>query len=72
MKNFFKKFKKSCFWPIFPIFRAKSFFPENLPLSCTTSNRFLPPCQNLEKANDTITRIDRKMDRPYLQNSSGY
>ena len=58
MTKFFYKFKKPCFWPIFgpKVLGAKQFFPENLPLSHTTSYRFLAPCQNLEKTNDAIPR----------------
>ena len=46
---------------IFPILRAKKFFPA---LSCTTSHRFLATCQNLEKTNDAIPRKcqDRRTD----------
>ena len=54
MTKFSNKYKKPCFWPIFPIFGAKKIFLENLALSCTTSYGFLAPCQNLEKVNDTI------------------
>ena len=36
---------------------GKKFFLENPALSRTTSNRFLAPCQNLEKINDVIPRI---------------
>ena len=56
MTKFFNKFKKTYFWPTFPIFGAKKFFPENLALSSTTSYRFLAPCQNLEKTNNKIPR----------------
>ena len=35
----------------------KNFFPENLALSCTTSYRFLAPCQNLEKNTDFIADV---------------
>ena len=56
MTKFFSKFKKPCFWPIFPIFGAKFVFLENLAPSRTTSYGFLAPCQNLEKTNDTIPR----------------
>ena len=31
--EFFNKFKKPYFWPIFPIFRVTSIFPKNLPLT---------------------------------------
>ena len=41
-------------WSIFPVFGAKKFFPENPALPHKTSYRFLAPCQNLEKTNDTI------------------
>ena len=69
MTNFFNKFKKSCFWPIFGPFSnfggKKKFFLENLALSRTTSYGFLAPCQNLDKSNDTIPRkhSDRKRNR---------
>ena len=56
MTKFFNKFKKPCFWPIFPNFIAEIFFPENPALSCTTLYGFLAPCQNLEKINDKIPR----------------
>ena len=56
MTKFSNKFKKPCFWPIFPIFGAKKIFLENPALSRTTSYGFLAPCQNLEKVNDTIQR----------------
>ena len=45
------------FGPIFPILRAKKFFPKTPALSCTTSHGLLAPCQNLEKINDTIKRF---------------
>ena len=72
MTKFFNKFKKPCFWPIFGQFlqfTGKKIFPENLALSQVTSYRFLAPCQNLEKTNDTIPRKrpekpkDGRMDR---------
>ena len=58
---------KSLFCPIlgpFSNFRDKNIFPENLALSNKISYRFLAPCQNLEKTNDTIPRKcpDRKRD----------
>ena len=56
MTKFSNKFKKPCFWPIFPIFGAKKIFLENPALSRTTSYGFLAPYQNLEKVNDTIQR----------------
>ena len=64
MTKFSNKFKKPCFWPIFPIFGAKKIFLENPALSRTTSYGFLAPCQNLEKVNDTIQRKhpDRQME----------
>ena len=51
------------FWSIFPIFWQKK-FPENLALSRKTSYRFLATCQNLEKANYTISkkRLDRRKE----------
>ena len=60
MTKFSKKFKKPCFWPIFPIFGAKKTFQENPALSRTTSYE-----ENLEKVNDTIQRkrLDRLKDR---------
>ena len=53
------------FWPILPILGAKKIFLKNLTLSHTTSYGFLAPCQNLEKANDTIQRkhLDRRKDK---------
>ena len=51
MTKFFNIFKKPCFWPIFPIFGAKTIFLEMLALSRTTSYGFLASCQNLEKTN---------------------
>ena len=45
----FQYIQKTCFWPIFPIFGAKTFFLENSALPCTTSYRFLTSCQNLQK-----------------------
>ena len=65
MTQFSNKFKKPCFWPIFPIFGAKKIFLENTALSHTTSCGFLAPYQNLEKVNDTIERKhpDRQKDR---------
>ena len=56
MTQFCNKFKKPCFWPIFPIFGTKKIFLENPTLSRTTSYGFLAPSQNLEKVNDTIQR----------------
>ena len=77
MTKFSNKFKKPCFWPIFPIFGAKKIFLENPALSRTTSYGFLAPCQNLEKVNDTIQRkrLDRWRERqtdPILKDTSSY
>ena len=72
MTKFPNKLKKSCFWPIFPIFGAKKIFPENSVLPCATSHGILAPCQISEKANDAIPRkrLDKwtngKTDRPYF------
>ena len=57
-------FKKPCSWSVFPILKGKKFLKENPPLSCRTSHRFLAPCQNLEKTDDTILRkhLDRERD----------
>ena len=66
--KFFNKFQKPClwlvFWSIFLISGAKKFLQENLALSCTTSNGFLEPCQNLEKMIQfhKNTWTDRRMD----------
>ena len=59
MTKFFNKYKKPYSWPIFCQFcqfweHKKS--PKNPALSHTASNGFLAPCQNLEKANDPISR----------------
>ena len=64
MTKFSNKFKKPCFWPIFPIFGVKKVFQENLALSHTASYGFVAPCQNLEKVNDVIQRKrpDRRKD----------
>ena len=59
MTKFFNKFKNLVFSPFLPIFLilgAKIFFLENPSLSRTTSNRFLAPCQNLEKTNNIIPK----------------
>ena len=52
------------FGSIFPVFGVKKIFLENPALSCTTSNGFPAPCQNLEEVNDTIQRkhLDRQKD----------
>ena len=61
MTQFSNKFKKPCFWSIFPIFGTKKIFLEILDV---THNGLLAPCQNLEKVNDTIQRKrpDRRKD----------
>ena len=66
MTKFSNKFKKSCFWPIFPIYGRKKIFLENPALLHTTSYGSLAPYLNLEKVNDTIQRKcpDRHKDRP--------
>ena len=65
MIQFSNKFKKPCFWSIFPILGAKKIFLENPALSRTTSYGFVATCQNLEKINNTIQRkrLDRQKDR---------
>ena len=52
------------FWSIFSIFGAKKNYLENLAQPRTTSYKFLAPCQNFEKTNDTIPRkaLDRLKD----------
>ena len=65
MTKFSNKFKKHCFWPTFPLFGTKKFYPKKPALSYTTSYiKFLAPCQNLENNNDTISRkhLDRWKD----------
>ena len=78
MRKFFNKLKKPCcladVWSTFPIFGAKKMFPENSGLSCTTSYRFLAPCQNLEKTNDKFqenAQTDRRTDVSVLANPTG-
>ena len=80
MTKFLNKFKKPCFWSIFVPFSQfwgqKVFFPENPAPSRTTSYRFLAPCQNLKKTNNTISRkrqvrrkdgrTDGRTDRHYF------
>ena len=57
MIKFFNKLKKPCFCPHFPnFFLGGGFFFQKIWLLHTTSNRFLAPCQNLEKTNDAIPR----------------
>ena len=69
MNKFSNKLKKPCFWhilgPFSQFWGQKKIFLENPALSCTTSDGFLAPCQNLEKVNDTILRkrLDRWKDR---------
>ena len=71
MNKFFNKFKKPCFWSIFGPF-SQFGGKKNQAVSHTTSYRFLAPCQNLEKTNDTIprkhpdTQKGRKKDRQNL------
>ena len=52
------------FWSIFSILGAKKNYLENLAQPRTTSYKFLAPCQNFEKTNDTIPRkaLDRLKD----------
>ena len=75
MTKFFNKFKKPVFDPFlvhFHNFGGSFFFLGNLALSHTPSYRFLAPCQNLERTNDTISRKhqniwkDGRMDRSYF------
>ena len=64
----FQKIQKTLFWAhfwyTFLIFGAKTIFLENPAPSLTVSNKFLAPCQNSEKTNDTIPRKhpDRRKD----------
>ena len=65
MTKLFSKLKKSCFRPIFPTFLGeKNLSQENLNMSCTTSFRFLAPCQTLQKTDNTIPRkyLDKQKD----------
>ena len=64
MTKVFNKFKKLKFLVHSPNFWSKKHFLENPALSRTTSYRFLAPCQNLEKTNNTIPRKlpDRRKD----------
>ena len=55
--KFFNKFKNPVFGSFlvyFPNFGGKKKNSGNPALSCTTFYRFLTPCQNLERTNDTI------------------
>ena len=69
MTKFSNKLKKNPvfgpFWAHFPNFGGKKFFLEYPALSNTTWHGILPPCQNLEKINNTIPRkrLDRSKDR---------
>ena len=58
MTKFFFNFKKLYFWHIFGPFlkflEQEKFSSKNLALSHTTSEGFLPQCQNLQKSNDPI------------------
>ena len=68
--NFSIKSKNSIFSPFlvyFPYFWVKIFLKKNPVLSCTTSNRFLAQCQNLEKTNDPINSewMNGQRDRPF-------
>ena len=61
MTKFSDKFKKPCFWPIFPIFAAKR-FPA---LSHITRHRPPKLCGVSEKTNELIPRklTDRRTER---------
>ena len=54
MTKFSNKFKKPCFWPIFPIFGAKRFFLKNRALSRPTRHVPLTQCWVSEKTNEPI------------------
>ena len=57
MTKYSNKFKKSYFWTIFPIFRAKIPPPPQSPaLSHTTPHRSLTPCRVSGKTNKPIPR----------------
>ena len=77
MNKFSNKLKNpvfSPFWVHFPNFWGKKIFLKNPPLSCTTSYRFLAPCQNLEKTNDKFqenAQTDRRTDVSVLANPTG-
>ena len=53
----FQYIQKTCFWPIFPIFGAKTFFLENSALSCTIG------FQHHAKIQKKKNIIPRKMPR---------
>ena len=57
------KFKKPCFWPIFPMFGTKK-ISWKIWLCHAQLHVFLAPCQNLEKVNNTIQRkcLDRQTE----------
>ena len=64
MTNFFNKFKKPCFWPVFPIFEAKIFFSiksSSVMHNFTWVSSTMP---KFRKTNDTIPRTcpDRPKD----------
>ena len=58
------RFKKTYFWPIFPILGAKIFFPKNPALSRTTPHGLLTPCWVSGKTNEPILRklLDKRME----------
>ena len=63
--------KNPIFGPFPQFLKQKVFFRKTQALSCTTSYRFLAPCQNSEECNDPISRKHpdrqgRKTDRPYF------
>ena len=71
MTKFFNKFKKTCFWPIFPILGATKSFLENLALSCTTSvpcitsstiPKFRKKVMQFQENGRTDRRMDGRMD----------
>ena len=74
MTKFSNKFKKPCFWhivdPVSQFWGQKTFFPENLALSRTTSCGFLAPSQNLEATNKTIPR--KRPDREKDERKDGW
>ena len=68
MAKFFNKLKKALFlanFGPFSNFWGKTFSPENLALSHTTTYSFLAPCQNLIQFQEntwTGRRMDRRME----------
>ena len=56
MTKFSNKFKKLCFWPIFPIFGAKRFFLRNPALSHRKKHGPLTSCWVSQKTNESIPR----------------